>query len=115
MPLGRALDIPAGIAYDDVRDVVAAIDRVHGVRDLPRLPVRLVHGMTDLGRFNYDHLHGRPISIAVRSNQAQRRITILHEIGHFLDLCALGDGFDFGTLGNSTLDAWDAAVTRSGG
>jgi hypothetical protein len=113
MSIGRALDVPAGVLYDEVREVIAAIDRVHGVRALPRIPIRLVRGMIRFGRFNYDRQEGRPISIVVRLNQPFRRLTILHEIGHFLDLCAFGDGVDFGTLINPTLGAWNATITSS--
>lgn len=98
IPIGRALDIPAGIAYDDLREVVAAIDRVHGDGNLPRIPVRLTRGVADFGRFRFDPDTGQPISISINPVQPHRELALLHEIGHFLDWQSLGDGRDFGSI-----------------
>jgi hypothetical protein len=111
--IGRALDLPAGPLHDDLRETIAAIDRVHGVFDLPRIPVRYSFALTELGRFLFDPATGDPISILVRSNQAHPRFSLLHEIGHFLDLAALGVGNQFGTRVNSALEDWSRAVAGS--
>jgi hypothetical protein len=112
-PLGRALDIPAGIAYDDLRDAIAAIEQVHGDGELPRIPVRLVAGISDLGRFLYDPVTGQPIGIVVRADQRYRPLTVLHEVGHFLDWREFGVDRGFGSAGNPLMRDWHAAVTGS--
>jgi hypothetical protein len=112
-PVGRALDIPAGIAYDDLREVVAAIDRVHGDGDLPRIPMRLMSGVADFGRFRFDRDTGEPISISINPVQPHRELALLHEIGHFLDWQSLGDGQDFGSISNPLLGHWAHAIEHS--
>jgi hypothetical protein len=112
-PLGRALDIPAGIAYDDLRDVIAAIERVHGDRELPRIPVRLVAGIPEYGRFLYDPVTGQPIGIIERADQRYRPLTVLHEVGHLLDWREFGGNRGFGSAGNPLMHEWHIAVTGS--
>jgi hypothetical protein len=111
--IGRALDLPAGPLYDDLRQVIAAIDRVHGTHDLPRIPVRYVFGMVDRGRFLFDPKTGEPISILLRPDVRHRSFALLHEIGHFLDLAALGSGPDFGTVVGSKFLDWALTVRES--
>jgi hypothetical protein len=105
-PIGRALDIPAGLAYDDLREVVEAIDRVHGDGELPRVPVRLVEGFPVLGRFRFDPTSGAPVSIVVRADQAYRQLSLLHEIGHLIDWCVLGERATFGSTVHPMMSAW---------
>jgi hypothetical protein len=111
--IGRALDLPAGPLYDDLRETIAAIERVHGSVRLPRIPVRIVSHMTSLGRFRFDPVTGEPISIWLRPGSLHRSLTFLHEIGHFLDLTALGAGPVFGTLSNPAYANWTTAVVAS--
>jgi hypothetical protein len=111
--IGRALDVPAGPLYDGSRETVAAIDRIHGVGGLPRIPVRFAYGTRELGRFLFDSQTGEPISILVRSNQVHRELSLVHEIGHVLDLAALGAGIQFGSRCNPILEDWGRAVTAS--
>ena len=42
--VGRALQVREGIANDDLRELVAAIDRVHGDGMLPSIPLEFVDG-----------------------------------------------------------------------
>jgi hypothetical protein len=112
IPIGRALDVPAGIAYDDLRDVISAIDLVHGDGDLPRIPVRFVTGMAGRGRFRFDEVSG-PISITLRTNQSHTGLTFVHEVGHLIDLSALGEGSRFGSTDHTLLAGWRRAVAES--
>jgi hypothetical protein len=110
-PIGRALDIPAGIAYDSLREVVAAIDRVHGDGDLPSIPVRFVTGMAGRGRFRFDEVSG-PISITLRTDQSHAGLTLVHEVGHLIDLAAFGEGRRFGSTDHTLLAGWRRAVAE---
>ena len=113
VPIGRALDVPAEIAYDDLREVVAAIDRVHGDGNLPRIPVRLVEGFPELGRFRFDPTTGEPISIVIRADQRFRRLTLLHEVGHYIDWYVLGGRTTFGSAFHPMMEVWLARVVSS--
>jgi hypothetical protein len=113
IPIGRALEIPSGIVYDDLRDVVAVIGRVHGDGRLPRIPVRLMSGVAEFGRFRFDVGTGESIGISINPFQPHRAFALLHEIGHFLDWQSLGDGRDFGSTSNPLLLNWLQATKQS--
>ena len=94
--IGRALAIPDGIAYDELRAYIALLDRVHGVGNLPRirfafgqLPPAEVEGLVRRGRLSFSR-EGNPEGITIDPRLANRELTALHEIGHFIDLSGLG-------------------------
>jgi hypothetical protein len=69
--IGRALAIPPGIVHDELREFVAILDRIHGVGDLPRIPLFLgrlpatdTKGLVRRGRFTLDR-DGHPESITI--------------------------------------------------
>jgi hypothetical protein len=101
--IGRALEIPAGSVNDDLRLVVEAVDRVHGVGHLPRIPMEFRNQLGMGGRFDFNVATGEPIRIVVDRRAPHRILVALHEIGHFLDLAAFGDGPLFGSTINSLL------------
>jgi hypothetical protein len=106
--------VPAGPLYDEVRDAITAIDRVHGVSQLPRIPVRLTVGISKRGAFRFHPATGEPIAILLRSDRPHRRLTFLHEIGHFIDWMILGEGRRFGSLGRPLqVGNWERAVGDS--
>jgi hypothetical protein len=116
--VSRALLIRPGIANDDLRDAVSAINRVHGDGDLPPIPVSMV-GAHDLGgsngRFGFDlepdgEISPRAISIAAAA--ALRQLALLHEVGHFLDAAGM-PGAGFSSQRWAGLRDWRRAVTLS--
>lgn len=111
--LGRVLEVPTGIAYDEVRLAIRAIDRVHGVGDLPKTWIRLAPGLNSRGRFRFDDVTGAPAGILVRPDQDHVAFTMVHEVAHYLDLCAFGFAGQFGSAINPILSDWDDAVTES--
>lgn len=123
VPLGRALITRPGIANDDLREAVSAIERVHGDGVLPAIPVTTVQILVNLegrrldGRFLYDIADDgiiAPIAIQTRSGALQRRLVALHEAGHFLDACGLRrPGFASGDPEVAVLDQWREAVGSS--
>lgn len=122
VPLSRVLLIGPGIANDDLRAAVDAINRVHGDGDLPPIPVRLTSvvvggvGVPD-GRvwFRQEPEGGlSSIMITVRSDAPNRQFVLVHEIGHALDLCGLpGEGFASSSAAVADLDEWRRSVTAS--
>jgi len=107
------LALPTGIAYDDLRSALAAIERVHGISELPGIPVHLTRGLRQRGQFSYDRETGAPISIVVRGDQAHRAWSFVREFGHYLDLTALERGPDFGSSVSPKTINWNAAVASS--
>jgi hypothetical protein len=122
VPIGRALLIRPGLANDELRETVAAIERVHGDGALPPIPVLTVgqlvaeSGRLADGRFTFrpaSNGHLNPVAISIRSRAAHRPFVLTHEVGHFLDACGLlGRGFT-STGSNRRLDDWRAAVDAS--
>lgn len=122
VPVGRALTILPGIANDELRDAVAAIDRVHGDGDLPAIPMMIVRNLPDeRGRGRDGMFVSRwvgedrpPIAsvILVRSGAPHRSFVAIHEVGHLIDLCGL-PGFHVSSRGDALLSGWRDAVIGS--
>jgi hypothetical protein len=119
--IGRYLDIPAGVINDDLRRAVAVIEAVHGVGDLPRIPLYgtrfpAIAGVTRFrrGRFLYT-ADGDAVSIAIEIAQEQRLLSALHEIGHFLDLAGIGTPrrFESAVGEDGELADWRSAVVET--
>jgi hypothetical protein len=119
--LGRALTIPSGIANDDLREVVRAIDRVHGDGRLPTIEMSMVPGLVIApgqpidGVFLYapdDRGRVRARSIRIRFEAPHRGLVALHELGHFLDGCGL-PGIGFSSVRHPSLSEWRQAMRRS--
>lgn len=121
VPVGRALTILPGIANDDLRDAVAAIDRVHGDGDLPPIPMMVVRNLPDDRGRSLDAMFvsrkvdgSAPIAsaILIRSGAAHRSFVAIHEVGHFIDLCGL-PGSDVSSPSEAILSGWRTAVIGS--
>jgi hypothetical protein len=119
--LGRALIISPGLVNDDLREVVALIDRVHGDGALPAIPLSFVSvivnssGRPADGVFAADEddqgeLH--PLAIRVRGAAPHRHFVTIHEIGHFLDLMGL-PGVGYSSDAHESLTTWRRAIFRS--
>ena len=80
--VGRALRIRSGFAHDLLREVVAAIDAVHGDGELPEIELTLQAIWPREGRFVVDPANGAPVAIAIDAEEPSR-LAALHEIGHF--------------------------------
>ena len=115
IPISRALVVRAGLANDDLREAVSAINRVHGDGDLPEIPVSFVgtlpaaDGEAD-GRLSFTRRNdglAMPVSILVRSGAPHRHFVLVHEVGHLIDLNGLpGPDFASRLLDVPELDEW---------
>ena len=65
-----------------------AIDQLHGDGVLPKIPVKSSATKEWYGVFR--HGRGVPIEIAVAKAGDHYALTLVHEVGHFLDLSAIG-------------------------
>lgn len=78
------------------RRVLGAIDSVHGDGDLPVIPARLTASLASAyseANYYYDTLLSEAVAIDVRYDAEMPELSLLHEIGHFIDHKGLG--FDF--------------------
>jgi hypothetical protein len=106
------LDVPPGLAYDPIREAIAAIDSVHGDGDLVPIRVTLRSFSQREGRFRIDPTNGTPDSIEVVT-AARPRLAVLHEIGHFLDYAGIGSANRFASETSSLMRPWRDAVRNS--
>ena len=121
VPVSRALDLAQGIANDELRAAVQAINRVHGDGVLPSIPIMLSSNIDDPRAAGADAIFAYdddgsgvvvPFAILVKAAAPNRQFVLVHEIGHFLDLSGLpGDGFS--SIRSPDLRDWRRAVRRS--
>jgi hypothetical protein len=117
--IGAVIRVPAGPEYDAARNALEAIDRVHVVRAVPRIPLQLRDDLRVRGRIVFGG-NGLPIAIQIKRGLPDAELTVLHEIGHLLDATAIGEGEFFGrsfdrlaTPVQDALIGWGRAVERS--
>ena len=82
-PVSHALVVPDGLRAPELREVLRAIDAVHGDGDLPRIPLTWAPLAEEEGSFRTDPTTGEPLRIIVRDTGTLRRLAALREIGHF--------------------------------
>ena len=90
IPIGSRIAVPDGAAYEPVRRALAAIDAVHGDGDLPLLPVTRTRAATEVGAYEWSERTGDPLRLRLSVHNGHPELTVVHEIGHFLDHQALG-------------------------
>jgi hypothetical protein len=67
------------------RHVVETVDHLHRFARLPQIPLVLTKCRRENGAYKYRMRPSQPLSIAVSHHAAFPSLTLLHEIGHFLD------------------------------
>jgi hypothetical protein len=105
------LRIPPQRSFDPVREALAAIDSVHGAGDLPLLPVRMGRGRREFGGYEYAR-DGRALALVVSRHSEHPHLTVVHEIGHFLDHQAFGIVGRFASESRRVVAVMDA-ITQS--
>ena len=111
--VSAALQLPAGSDVAPLRAALVAVDRVHGdgtLRSIPVLSEHLTRGRQGEYRLRRD---GSPVDIRVSSAARYPGLTLLHEIGHFLDHQALGQTGVFASTGHADLADWRTVARRS--
>jgi hypothetical protein len=104
--------VPDGAAFDPVRRALAAIDAVHGDGDLPLLPVARTRATTEAGTYEWSDRTGEPLRLRFSTLGEHPELTVVHEIGHFLDHQALGRPGTFASESDA-LTAVIRAIDRS--
>ena len=96
-----------------MRHALMMIDKVHSDGVLPEIPVNNRPGKDNLGAFwRTRGTPSEPQRIAVNPNGPWPHLTLCHEVGHFLDLAALGNG-QMASETEASLHPWLNAVGKS--
>jgi hypothetical protein len=77
--------VPASSSFAPVRRALAAIDSVHGDGDLPQLPVVRTRAATEAGAYQWNDRTGEALRLRFSGLGGHPELTIVHEVGHFLD------------------------------
>lgn len=86
IPVRDALaDRTKGKTSKAVQDSLAAIAKIHGDGNLPKIPIEQSAGTRVMGQFRRYAMTNQPINILISGRAEQPRITTLHEIGHFIE------------------------------
>jgi SPP1 gp7 family putative phage head morphogenesis protein len=115
VPVSRALS-PNPDIKELVDDVAAAIDKVHGDGALPTLPIRYAINWLDRMPAGVYGAYRRtqrdvPHDILMNKRYGGKRMTLAHELGHFIDHAGLGQ-VGVQRFGSETelMNAWRRAV-----
>lgn len=105
-PVSDALTVKvSGALKTDVSAAIAAIDKVHDDGQLPEIPVfSLRRQALGMMRYNRSVDGSMAQDIGVRADGNWPALTMAHEVGHLLDLEAIGTKGSFATVvGNSDM------------
>lgn len=113
-PVSAALTLPKSASADPLRAALTAIDDVHGDGILPVIPVALSSAKVRDG--GYYMKNNQPVKISISRNADSMPLSLVHEIGHFIDQQGIGKGkFASENLAAAppALARWHDAVTKS--
>lgn len=85
----RYLEFPPNRFGKRLRAAARAIESVHGVTGLLRIPVEEISSRNTNGEFRRHGGTGRPVAIAISSRGDHPELTLMHEVGHFLEQTAI--------------------------
>jgi len=78
------IQLPDG-ADDRLRGALDAIGQVHGLSSGAPISVREVTRGSRLGTYDYDFRTGKPKRIDIKTSSNEVELTLVHEIGHYID------------------------------
>lgn len=97
IPISRSIQVPPGRAFDPVRRALDAIDAVHGDGVPPLLPVIRTRGRVQVGAYEWNEYTGEALRLSFSSVGTHPELSVVHEIGHFLDHRGLGRRGELGS------------------
>ncbi|MGH2558469.1 MAG: hypothetical protein ACRDJH_05340 [Thermomicrobiales bacterium] len=112
-PVSAAFDL-SPLSTDSMRDRVrralAIVDTIHLARALPRIPIDHVVVPDARAQYRSQVNRGRALGIGIDPFEPRPELSIVHEIGHFLDHQAIGNRGGFASSRHRSLDAWRQVV-----
>jgi SPP1 gp7 family putative phage head morphogenesis protein len=87
--ISAAFELGGGKAKAELQAALDAVDAVHGDGKHHAIPIKQVGGKSQHGAFAYV-IGGEPAKITISSAGAYPGVSLLHEIGHFIDNQAIG-------------------------
>lgn len=113
-PVSKSIKVPEdaqrGASYEATLKV---IDVVHDDGGLTVIPLRETKATVNIGGYSWRGKTGEPIAIDVSRAPVHPELTLLHEVGHFLDHRALGTAGEFASETHPMLEVWRKIVSAS--
>ena len=112
-PVSQALKLlPLPLHLPRLTHALTALDSVHGDGALPSIGVDVYKAIPGglMASFQVDKATGVPVGIVISPSSPAWGMSLLHELGHFLDWSGLGTPGAFASAGDPTLAAWLSAV-----
>ena len=104
IPISRSIQVPPGRAFDPVRRALEAIDAVHGDGVLPLLPVIRTRGRVQVGAYEWNSHTGEALRLSFSVASDHPELSVIHEVGHFLDHRGFGRRGELGSAIGATPD-----------
>lgn len=105
------------VEVERVATVLGIIDRIHGDGPLTKIPVGNSPGHNNLGVFTYRRYGGGAVDIQFRrprkGTYAHAELTLVHEVGHWLDYAGQGKNQFASIAMSSEMQAWWKAAQAS--
>lgn len=111
VPVSAALTLPSGKQTPTYQEALRVIDGVHGDGKLPKLPV-VTKSIDSDGQFHFLN-NGTAVDITMNRNGQHPQLTLAHEVGHFLDLAAIGKPGRNASESDPVMRPWKQAVAES--
>ena len=94
--------------------VLAEIDAIHDVAQMPRIPIVAFKSGTKGGAYRH-YVGGAPIEIKVNTHivATHQELTLAHEIGHFIDDQAIAGANQFASESSAIMSEWRDAIDNS--
>ena len=83
--------------YGGVSRALAAVDAVHDDGLLRRVRARRGHSRIEAAAYEWNARTGQPLYLTFSARAPRPELSIVHEVGHFLDQEALGHGGQLGS------------------
>jgi len=102
-----------GFAKAPAVKVMAIIDALHSVDDLPKIPIKNSTSQSFQGAYTYYKQGNEPVKISLSNISRNPELTLAHEIGHFIDHQSIGLTLGFSSIDDPIFDNWRNAVKGS--
>jgi SPP1 gp7 family putative phage head morphogenesis protein len=102
------IQIPTKRLSEDVKRALAAIDSAHAFPKMPRISVRKYQKASEDAAYRYfTNGSQKPVEITIRPGNTHAALSMLHEVGHYLDHHGHGKAGTFLTVSGGAKEVLD--------